>query len=200
MKKLSQIEFVKAWFRRNPNRDIPHRESKKELEVTWMALTDKRFEDADRAMRKLASEGFLKKVGKGVYRYDPEDEHKRVLHDFTEADKKIILKRDGYRCVICGKGKADGVELHVDHIKPKDLGGTTVITNGQVLCGQHNYFKKISSQTETGKKFFIRLLESIKADQDSNPNKDDYIVFCTDLLEVFEKHGINGHIEWDRKK
>ncbi|WP_235852195.1 HNH endonuclease [Helicobacter mehlei] len=44
------------------------------------------------------------------------------LEDFSPALKKQILERDGYACVICGAGQKEGMELHVDHIKPKDLG------------------------------------------------------------------------------
>ena len=39
-------------------------------------------------------------------------------------------------------GKKDGVELHIDHIKPKDFGGEATIENGQTLCAQHNFIKK----------------------------------------------------------
>jgi len=31
--------------------------------------------------------------------------------------------------VICGRGKKDGVDLHIDHIKPKDFGGEATIEN-----------------------------------------------------------------------
>ena len=46
----------------------------------------------------------------------------------------------------------DGVELQVDHIKPKDKGGKATFENGQTLCATHNFRKKNYRQTETGKK------------------------------------------------
>ena len=82
------------------------------------------------------------KIAKGIYRYDPKKHIKRELEDFTPHKKKQFLKRDGYKCVICGRGKKEGVELHIDHIKPKDLGGEATIENGQTLCAQHNFIKK----------------------------------------------------------
>ena len=103
------------------------------------------------------------------------------------------MKRDSYKCVICGKGKKEGVELHIDHIKPKYLGGKSVIENGQVLCAQHNFIKKTLKQTETGKKMFIRLYDLAK----SESNKE-LIKFCTEILKVYEEHNINSHIEWKR--
>ena len=53
--------------------------------------------------------------------------------------------------------------------------------------------KKKLKQTETGKKMFIRLYELAKKEQD-NTLQD----FCTDILQTYEKHGINGHIEWEK--
>lgn len=119
--------------------------------------------------------------------------HKRELDDFTAAQKKEIMERDEYKCVICGKGIKDGVEIHIDHIKPKDFGGKATIENGQTLCAQHNFLKKNFKQTETGKKMFIRLYELAK-----NEGNDELLSFCTQILEVFEKNNINGHIVWIR--
>lgn len=135
----------------------------------------------------------MQKIDKGIYRYDPDFTLKRKLEDFNVSQKKEILKRDNYRCVICGKGKAEGVELHIDHIKAKDFGGEAVIENGQTLCAQHNFKKKNYKQTETGKKMFIRLYELSKKIGDV-----EHMNFCTQILEVFEKNKINGHIEWTK--
>ena len=151
------------------------------------------FKDPDRMIRSLAQRGFLIKIAKGIYRYDPEFESNKYLQDFTEEQKREILERDGYKCVICGKGIEDGIELHVDHIKPKDLGGEAIIENGQTLCARHNFMKKNFKQTETGKKMFIRLYELAKAQEDA-----ELLQFCTEILEVFERNNINGHIEWKK--
>jgi len=193
-RKISQHEFVKKWFIENASRNVLHSESKKKLETSWQKKTGCRFEDVDRAIRKLCSSGFLIKIKKGVYRYDPSNAKQRFLHDFSGADKKFIKERDGYKCVICGLGPENGLELHVDHIKPKELGGTPDISNGQTLCARHNFIKKMHSQTETGKKMFIRLLEKLKTCDD--PLKELHISFCRDILLVFQKYNINGHINW----
>lgn len=192
----SQTEFVKEWFIKRPNRDISHDESKAGIEDAYFKITNKRFEDVDRTIRKLAQVGFLIKVKKGWYRYDPKKANMRTLEDFSATNKKQILERDGYRCVICGKGAKDGIDLQVDHIKPKELGGSATISNGQTLCASHNFRKKISSQTETGKKMFIRLLDSVKESDDKNASKIEK--FCEEILRVFEKHDIDGHIKWKK--
>lgn len=192
----SQTDFVKEWFIKRPNRDISHDESKAGIEDAYFKIAKKRFEDVDRTIRKLAQVGFLIKVKKGWYRYDPKKANMRTLEDFSATNKKQILERDGYRCVICGKGAKDGIDLQVDHIKPKELGGSATISNGQTLCASHNFRKKISSQTETGKKMFIRLLDSVKESDDKNASKIEK--FCEEILRVFEKHDIDGHIKWKK--
>ena len=192
-KEFTQIDVLKEFFMENPNRDIPHSEVVDWSVEKWRELTGEVFRDPDRSIRSLSQKGFLIKVKKGVYRYDPNFVIDNKLEDFTAKQKAEILKRDGYKCVICGRGEKDGVELHVDHIKPKDFGGEATIENGQTLCAQHNFMKKNTKQTETGKKMFIRLYELAKSTNDTN-----LIQFCSEILEVFDKHNINGHIEWKK--
>lgn len=55
-----------------------------------------------------------------------------------------ILKRDGFRCQICGASQEDGVKLHVDHIKPVARGGLTVPENLRTLCQSCNLGKSSS--------------------------------------------------------
>ena len=192
-KQISQLELIKEYFIKHPLRDIAHNEVVPWLTSEYEKITGKVFADPDRGIRSLSQKGFLIKVSKGVYRYDPDYLHNRELEDFTLAQKQEILKRDGYKCVICGRGKKDGVELQIDHIKPKDLGGKATVSNGQTLCAMHNFRKKNYKQTETGKKMFIRLYEVTKSIDDR-----ETMIFCSQILEVFEKNGVNGHIKWKK--
>ncbi len=190
---VSQSEIIIEYFKRNPGRDIQHPEIVDWAVSEFKKRTKKILRDPDRQIRQLAQSGFLIKVKKGIYRYEPSLEHKRELEDFSQAQKEKILKRDNYKCVICGRGIKNGVELHIDHIKPKDLGGQATIENGQTLCSQHNFIKKNLKQTETGKKMFIRLYELLKKE-----NNKELLNFCIDILETYEKFNINGHIIWKR--
>lgn len=52
-----------------------------------------------------------------------------------------VLKRDHYRCCICGASVKDGVKLHVDHIYPVSKGGKTELNNLQTLCDRCNLGK-----------------------------------------------------------
>jgi len=193
MKQITQKEIIIEYFKKNPNRKIPHPEIVDWALEEYKKRTGKTFRDPDRQIRQLHQSGFLIKVKKGVYKYDPDFIENKELENFTEEQKKVILERDNYKCVICGKGIKDGVELHVDHIKPKDKGGKATIENGQTLCSTHNFRKKNYKQTETGKKMFIRLYEAAKAIEDK-----ETMEFCAQILEVFEKNKVNGHIKWKK--
>lgn len=189
----SQMNLLMKYFRKHPNKDIPHPEIVDWVTTHYKKLTGQVFRDPDRGIRKLHQDGYLIKVGKGIYRYDPKHIKRRNLEDFSSVVKEEIFKRDGYKCVMCGRGRAEGFEIHADHIKPKDLGGKATLDNGQTLCSQHNFLKKNLKQTETGKKYFIRLYNLAKTEGNEPLRK-----FCEEVLEVFEKNEINCHIKWER--
>ena len=59
-----------------------------------------------------------------------------------------VLKRDGFRCAICGRGREDGVKLEVDHIIPISKGGKTIMTNLRTLCMDCNRGKGAQYEEE----------------------------------------------------
>lgn len=83
---------------------------------------------------------------------DPPDNRYRA-YTFKNKSRSIskglrfnVLKRDGYRCVICGRNsKEDGVKLEIDHIHPVSKGGGKHIENLQTLCGDCNRGKSDKS-------------------------------------------------------
>lgn len=192
-KRKSQSQLLLEYYKKNPKRSISHPEIVDWATTKFKRITGKVFRDPDRGIRKLHQDGYLVKVAKGVYKYDPSLIKERNLKDFSPDVKEAIFKRDNYRCVMCGKGRADGIEIHADHIKPKDFGGKATLENGQTLCAQHNFLKKNFKQTETGKKYFIRLYELAKKERNQQ-----LINFCSQILEVFEQNDVNGHIKWKR--
>lgn len=54
-----------------------------------------------------------------------------------------VLKRDNFRCVICGASPATSLEckLHIDHFVPWSRGGKTVLENLRTLCEPCNLGK-----------------------------------------------------------
>jgi HNH endonuclease len=49
-----------------------------------------------------------------------------------------IMKRDGFRCKLCGASASDDVSLEVDHIVAKSKGGSDSDSNLWTLCLQCN--------------------------------------------------------------
>jgi 5-methylcytosine-specific restriction endonuclease McrA len=132
----------------------------------------------------------LIKVRKGVYKYDPDLVQNKELYEFPPEIKEEIFKRDGYKCIVCGRGREDGVEIHADHKVPLDKGGTNTIDNGQTLCSEHNFLKKTYSQTEFGKRFLIRLYKDAVEKNDRR-----MIEFCKAIFDIYDRYGMNSHIE-----
>ena len=60
----------------------------------------------------------------------------------TDSVRFDILKRDGYKCQICGLAANDGVRLEIDHIYPVSKGGKTENSNLQTLCERCNRGKR----------------------------------------------------------
>jgi hypothetical protein len=193
-KKTTQTGLIKEYYRNHPGKDILHNESVPWLYSEFEKRTGKKFADPDRGIRSLADKGFLIYVKKGVYRYNENYKKDKILNDFTPKQKEEIKKRDGYKCVVCGRGEKDGVELHVDHIDSRQKGGEAIsIENGMTLCGQHNYWKKNLGQTESAKKMFIKFYNLAKL-----RNSKKLISFFSEILSIYEKHGVNGHIVWKK--
>ena len=59
----------------------------------------------------------------------------------SESLRYDILKRDNYKCQICGASAKDGAKLQVDHIIPVSKGGKTEPNNLQTLCSRCNVGK-----------------------------------------------------------
>ena len=55
-----------------------------------------------------------------------------------------ILVRDKNTCQCCGAKASDGIQLHIDHIKPVSKGGTNDFENLQTLCRDCNLGKSDS--------------------------------------------------------
>jgi len=56
----------------------------------------------------------------------------------TPSLRYDILRRDRFRCCLCGRSAQDGIELEVDHIIPVSKGGETTYDNLQTLCRDCN--------------------------------------------------------------
>ena len=87
---------------------------------------------------KKAYEDMLKRVEK----QSRESERRKLERaKMTFSLRYEVLRRDGFRCQICGASQADGAKLHVDHIIPVSKGGKTELNNLRTLCDMCNLGK-----------------------------------------------------------
>ena len=181
-------EYIMEFFMNNPNKEFKPGDVDK-----WVreerAKAGEPAEDVQRDLRELALKGRLFKPRRGIYMYVPDQDKERELQDFSQTVKQAILKKYNYRCVVCGQGKEDGVEIAVDHKTPREKGGTNDIENGQILCTRHNNLKKTYSQTEAGKRIFIDIYNTAVENQDY-----EMIAFCQSVFDAYDHHYVNGHI------
>ena len=77
---------------------------------------------------------------------NPWDKDWHLVREFGEPAPAVasksrrfeILRRDNFRCQLCGRSAQDGVSLEVDHIKPRAKGGVAVPWNLWTLCADCN--------------------------------------------------------------
>jgi len=187
-----QAGIAFEYFLERPDQDVQHDDI-----VPWIiGMYQQRFgkfcRDPDRAIRKLHDMGLLIKVAKGVYRFEPEAISANVLDDFDENMKNEVKARDSWKCVYCGLGESNGVELQVDHITPRSKGGRAELDNAQTLCGAHNYRKNKLGQLELGERMFVRLKKNAQSTQSENPESEKVIQFCDEVLALYKRYGLDN--------
>jgi hypothetical protein len=62
-------------------------------------------------------------------------------HSVSPKLRYRILRRDGFRCQLCGRSADDNVILHVDHKQARANGGSNDESNLWVLCADCNMGK-----------------------------------------------------------
>lgn len=70
--------------------------------------------------------------------------NKTPRDSISKSRRFSILKRDGYRCQLCGQSQDGGAILHVDHRKPLAKGGSNTDDNLWTLCNVCNLGKSDS--------------------------------------------------------
>jgi hypothetical protein len=79
-----------------------------------------------------------------IQHWDPPESPTRLEFKGRQKDKisptirHAVFKRDGHKCVLCGKTSKDGVGLVIDHVVPLAKGGTNSERNLQTLCDPCN--------------------------------------------------------------
>ena len=119
--------------------------------VTRFSVTLHAF-SPDKKRMKQASYGFERVIQE---LHDVKEKKDADCNDRRQAKKERskmtpklryeVLKRDGFRCVMCGASASDGALLEVDHIVPVSKGGETIEENLQTLCRECNRGKGVDT-------------------------------------------------------
>lgn len=182
-------ELILEFFRNHPTEEFGPSDAVDWVTPRYQKEHGEPPRDVPRDIRRLAQKRKLIRVRYGVYKYNPNQATKTKLQDFPPVVKQAIHERDNYRCVVCGLGEKDGVDIAADHIIALDNDGTNDLDNGQTLCTIHNNMKKNYSQTEAGKRYFIKIYEAAVA------NKDEKMIgFCQSVFDAYDEYYVNGHI------
>ncbi len=79
-----------------------------------------------------------------VYRWEKTKTAYKGIHGSAKRTRasrtirELLLQRAGYKCQKCGRSQKDGAKLCVDHIIPKEAGGSSEEHNLQILCSKCN--------------------------------------------------------------
>ena len=95
------------------------RETYHDMEVLWLKDIEK----------------IIKEIDDDTISQLSRERERNLMSDSIRYD---VLKRDNFKCTICGRTAADGIKLHVDHIMPIAKGGKTEMSNLRTLCNQCN--------------------------------------------------------------
>lgn len=178
-KKVKTVnDYIMEFFKAHPNQDIEHDKA-----VDYVFKFIPKARDPWRAIRMLYQKGWLIQVKKGVYRRDPNYKGLNLTAPFPNNIKESIFRRDNYRCVVCGRGRHDGYEIHADHIKPQAKNGVSTLENGQTLCSEHNLMKKRYGVIEFLGKYCRTMIERAQQYKDDIAEK-----MFKEILNVLKKY------------
>ncbi len=66
------------------------------------------------------------------------EQEKKDKRSLTTRLRFQLLKRDSYKCQICGRDAKDGVKLEIGHKRAHSKNGKTIATNLATLCFECN--------------------------------------------------------------
>lgn len=149
----------KAGLKIEREMNIPDEELYENLEKIWIKLGRQPFySEIKKPASKYCVDVYCRRFGgwmkacEAFIRFKKKDpkfaklvkvKSKVKTRTISERMRLKIFKRDGYKCVVCGKSPATnpGTILHVDHVIPYSKGGDSSFENLRTLCQKCNLGK-----------------------------------------------------------
>lgn len=118
-----------------------------------------------------------------------------------------ILKRSNFKCDYCGRGKADGVELQIDHVIAVAMGGLNDPTNLVTACAPCNLGKGarllsdpklIGADFKSQKAVMRRALKGLEHYREYLKEKEKFeFELCSELIKPLESSVCDQIMVWD---
>jgi diadenosine tetraphosphate (Ap4A) HIT family hydrolase/5-methylcytosine-specific restriction endonuclease McrA len=167
----TQIEYYEAITRNMVGRVLARHGVVKRAGKAFALLSERPLSKEERAELKRLLIGkldeYIAKRGERIW------QHRRLaLGEISGTLKYEVLKQAATRCELCGVSNSERA-LEVDHIVPKNHGGSDEITNLQALCYSCNAMKRDRDATD------------FRALRESYSYRDGKCPFC-----VWQKPGI----------
>lgn len=118
-------------------------------------------------------------------------EQRRKMSDKLRYE---VMRRDGFRCQLCGATQADGYKLHVDHILPVSKGGKTEICNLRTLCERCNMGKGDRLEQPPIVQAAEAVVNFTRSVPQSTANLDNLACGClhhVDVIVLFQDKGLD---------
>jgi hypothetical protein len=135
---LTPSKFSK-WLAKQYKRDDPIGDLARDARSDYRAPWQGDISDWESYLRWSACKEAIETFYEAVKERQPQDKDPFLV---TLARRYDVLKRDKFRCCICGRSAKDNIKLEVDHKFPKSKGGTNDLDNLWTLCFDCNRGKK----------------------------------------------------------
>ena len=121
-----------------------------QCEITYTSPKGRNFYRKNDSFNLIDLEGMCERIRKQKAEQETRAyKIKRERSKMSESLRYDILKRDGFKCKICGATEKDGIKLEVDHIVPVSKGGKTEWFNLRTLCSRCNLGKSDKLETHS---------------------------------------------------
>lgn len=146
------------------------REDYEKVEIKWFLFWEKRNGEWIKIINKLQCNRYFAERAEELSNAKATREYNLIMQKeeidkirnieqgrvFSGRLRHMILERDNFKCVLCGRGVPEGAVLEVDHIQEWIDGGKTTYDNGQTVCSDCNkgkhHAKKFNNKVSQLKK------------------------------------------------
>jgi len=184
---VNKPDFLFEFLRKHPGRKFTPEQLRHKIEDAYLRQFGEPFNDVNRAARNLARRGQIQRepaTKAKFYWYDPKLEVS--VEEFDDDELREILERDGFACVVCKRGTADGVKVFVGYALSTRRGGKLDVKNGRTLCATHRWTLETAQDSDQAQHNWRKLRK--KLPMIGVPKSQN---FWNEFIQLLKKYGID---------